>query len=280
MKTFTVQLFTLLLCTLTAFGQGFGFNPVAHMAPRPPQCWVDAKQFIEAGAADRTIITSQMVDYSGHGFTWGDTHPTKTNVQYLTRLTGCISSMFAGSVRGLSSTIPNSNDCQTIMMTGPGSEAKILKGGHTNQCTIAVRVNYRTGSGILVKTGDNGTPGYAYPQLLGDVYWDFGAAGANRINKTIPSDFANAWVNVFFTRSKTNQDIWMGGPTGAVTNWHTGLGNGLLLSGGGGSGSPGIFELFSMGGLTNWYIKRVLIWDYQLPPADIAAWNRYMTYLP
>ena len=267
-----------LLLAICAHAQGPGFNPVRHFAPRPPQCWLDVRQFTEASAADRTVITNQLVDYSGHGFTWGDTSTSKTNVQYLTRLGGCISSFFGGSVLGLTSTIPASNDCQTIMFAGPGSEHQVLKGTQTNQMTIAIRINYRTGSGAIAKTG-NQAGRYAYAQFFGSVFWDFGD-GDNRISKTIPTDMAGNWVNVFFTRSKTNQDIWMQGPTGTLTNWHTGLKTGLIASGANGSGSPGVFEIFSMGGLTNWYIKRYVFWDYELPPSEMETWSRRMTELP
>ena len=275
MNTFTVQLFTLLLCTLTAFSQGFGFNPVSHMAPRPPQCWVDVRQFVDAGAADRTIVTNKLVDYSGHGWTWIESHANQTNTQYFTRFGGCLSTIGAASMNGSAA---NSNLYHVQMLSGPGSERQVDRGKHTNQCTLAIRMRYRTGNGAVIQTGTQAGPiKYGYAQLLtGTLYWDWGD-GVNRISRALPSDFTDNWVNVFFTRGRTNQDVWMGGPTGPLTNFVSGLCTGL---GGDGQAETGTFTIFGNAATTNWYVKRVLVWDYELPFADLVAWNQRMTELP
>lgn len=262
--------------SVTAFGPGFA--PATKPEPLPPRLWLDVKQFVDSGAADRTLVTNLMVDFSGHGFTFQDSTPT--NTQYLTRFGGCISSGFAGNTIGLFCSNTFSNDAQTRMVTGPVGDTPFPNGKHTNQMTVAVRFNYRTGNGAVALLGNLGT-GYGYAQLSGGtLFWDFGDGANIRLSKTQPGDMAGNWVNMFFTRSRTNQDVWMSGPDGVLTNWQSGLKTGLLRSGLNGNGGSGIMQLFSMGGLTNWYIKRYLIWDHELQRYDMEKWDRKMRELP
>lgn len=267
------------LCILPAWGQA-GFNPVMHLASRPPQCWVDAKQFIETNAPDRMPVTNKLVDYSGHGFTFVDASGLpNTNCQYFTRLTGCISSMGVSVPGGVIGNAANSNTYHVQMLSGPGSERQVNRGKHTNQCTLAVRINYRTGNGQVIQTGTIAGPvAYGYAQILtGTLYWDWGEGTSFRVSKALPADFTDNWVNVFFTRGRTNQDIWMQGPSGPLTNFVSGRGTGL---GNSGTANSGDFSMFGTGAATNWYVKRYIIWDYELPPADLAAWSKRMSDLP
>lgn len=252
------------------FAQGFSLtgNAFAHLTVRPPNCWVDVRQFIDAGFVDQQVA-SNWHDFSGHGLLFTNINQG-TNAKYFTR--------FGGVLSGLTTSSVDFMDVLDSHLTN----AMLHVLGYSNRCTIATRIQYRTGNNGWIHTGQCGPPGTCnniFIQMNGTtIFFDFGANG--RISKTKPSDFDNNLVNVFFTRGGTNSSIWMDG-----TNWHSGLVTDQITNNAANPGNytappTASFRVMGNNGTTNYYIKRILWWDYELPQHDIEHWNRYMSYLP
>jgi len=252
------------------FAQGFSLtgNAFAHLTVRPPNCWVDVRQFIDAAAADGSTTTNYN-DYSGHRLQFYDNSAGNTNYKYFTRFGGVLSGQGPGTT-GMDVADPTLTNAMLHVL------------GYSNRCTIAIRIQYRTGNNGWVQTGQCGPPGTCnniFIQMNGTtIFFDFGANG--RISKAKPADFDNNLVNVFFTHGGTNSSIWMNG-----TNWHSGLVTDQITNN---AATPGSYTQPPTGTLrcqgsnisTNYYVKRILWWDYELPQGDIEHWNRYMAYLP
>lgn len=272
-----------LISSLSCFGQGFsltgnGFSSFA--SPRPPNCWVDVRQLLATNAPDSCLV-SNLIDFSGHGWRFTDYSAGGTNQRFYTRLGGVFSANSGGSdgyqmVENNAGGSPNPISAQVWIM------------GRTNEGTIATRMMYRAASGNpqgVAQTGEtgSGTPHYIYLQMLsGTIYFDWGSAGDFRCSKAVPGDMANAWVNVFFRRTGTNQSIWMHGPTGTLTNWLVDLTSSVITN----AYRPfninlttGNFRVMTGNPATNYYTKRTLWWDYALSEHDMNYWSREMTYL-
>lgn len=266
----------LLICSsVGVFAQGFNLtgNAFAHLTVRPPNCWVDVRQFIDSGAADSSTTTNYN-DYSGHGLKFYDNSTGNTNYKYFTRYGGVLSGKTDAGTTGM--------DVADSTLTN----AMLHVFGYSNRCTVAIRIQYRTGNNGWVQSGQAGSPGTAnniFAQIASGgttIFFDFGGGLNPRISNTKPSDFDNNFVNVFFTHGGTNSTIWMNG-----TNWFSGRVTDQITNNAANPGNyttPATATLRFMGSntSTNYYVKRILCWDYDLPQSDIEWWNSYMSYLP
>ena len=247
--------------------QGFSLTtPAFHgITVRTPTVWIDVMQFLNAGFADGALTTN-YADFSGHGIGFRDrasgTEAGNTNFQFFTRLGGVLAGN--GGITG----------CMFADLGGMTNVQRFVFSGWTNRGTVAFRIYHRAGQDYtsIVQTGWNGpTTKFALFQVLnGQWYFDWGSDAPYRIQKPMPVGATNAWINMFYVHEGTNSTIYVDG-----TNWFSQLVSAPLAV-----PPSGMFQVMGNNYSTQYLAKRIMLFDYALPPADVDRWNREFKRLP
>lgn len=223
--------------------------------------WCDVKDCIDGGFINCQNIAN-LTDRSGHGYYLANAN---NNFVYLTNWGGVIA------------TTNSNND----LMIGRSTNTYAGWISKTNEHTIAIRMYYRNNDDFdleLAKYTDGSANQIYVQQLLGTHYFDFGAAGVNRVSAAYPGGYPGAflsnWVNIVFIKgreSTTNSTIAMFGTNYASARTTTVLPSvGVTLN----------YQFFGNCQQSRAYFKRVLCWDYALSTNEVALLDVWMAAQP